>query len=64
MRASRLRIYETHVYDPAADFADRFETPSQTLPVIIGEFGPAGGYMSEADCTTLMDSADTLQYRG
>lgn len=54
-------VYETHVYDAAADFADRFETPSQTLPVIIGEFGPASGYMSEADCTALMDSADSLQ---
>lgn len=54
-------VYETHVYDPAADFADRFETPSQTLPVIIGEFGPASGYMTEADGTTLMGSADALQ---
>jgi hypothetical protein len=35
--------------------------PSQTLPVIIGEFGPADSYMSEADCTELMDQADPLQ---
>ncbi|MFH2010825.1 MAG: cellulase family glycosylhydrolase [bacterium] len=53
--------YETHVYDPTADFADRFETPSQTLPVVIGEYGPASGYMDLVDCQNLMDSADTLQ---
>ncbi len=54
-------VYETHVYDPASEFSSLFETPSETLPVIIGEFGPASSYMTEADCTTLMNSADTLQ---
>jgi Cellulase (glycosyl hydrolase family 5) len=33
--------YEVHVYDPATDFAALFETAAQTLPVIIGEFGPS-----------------------
>ena len=53
--------YETHVYDASSEFADRFETPSQTLPVIIGEFGPASGYMTLPDCQALVDSAETLQ---
>jgi endoglucanase len=48
--------YETHVYNPPSDFADLFETPSATLPVVIGEFGPAN--MSEGDCAALMESAE------
>ena len=39
--------YETHVYDPSSTFAARFENPSATIPVIIGEFGPAAGYMTD-----------------
>jgi hypothetical protein len=27
------------------------------LPVIIGEFGPAAGYMTEANCTEMMTRA-------
>jgi hypothetical protein len=50
--------YETHVYDPQSTFAARFEIPSQTLPVIIGEFGPAAGYMTEEDTAALMVSAE------
>jgi endoglucanase len=50
-------VYEAHVYDPASDFQTLFIGPSQTLPVIIGEFGPAEGYMTLADCETLMDEA-------
>lgn len=50
-------IYETHVYDPPSQFPALFENPSQTLPVIIGEFGPASGYMTQADCVTLMQRA-------
>jgi endoglucanase len=49
--------YETHVYDPAANFAARFENPSATLPVIIGEFGPAGG-MTTTDTAELMVRAE------
>jgi len=48
--------YETHVYDPPTRFAELFEAPSATLPVVIGEFGPNG--MSQADCGTLMASAE------
>jgi|GEM_PF-992531 len=54
-------IYETHVYDPIANFGALFEQPAQTLPVIIGEFGPASGYMTEADCTQLMTRARALE---
>ncbi|MDP1827997.1 MAG: cellulase family glycosylhydrolase [Archangium sp.] len=50
-------IYETHVYDPPSQFAALFEIPSQTLPVIIGEFGPASGYMTQADAVSLMQRA-------
>ncbi len=51
-------VYETHVYDPASSFAELFETPAQTLPVVIGEFGPADGAMTMADCVALMDRAE------
>jgi endoglucanase len=53
--------YEVHVYDPASSFSSEWETPAQTLPVIIGEFGPASGYMTESDCSTLMSAADSAQ---
>ncbi|MFZ9889114.1 MAG: cellulase family glycosylhydrolase [Myxococcota bacterium] len=48
--------YEVHVYDPQSTFAERFINPSATLPVIIGEYGPAHG-MSMNDCAVLMQSA-------
>ena len=50
-------VYETHVYDAPSEYASEFEIPSQTLPVIIGEFGPANGYMTEANCTEMMTRA-------
>jgi endoglucanase len=54
--------YEVHVYDPADQFAVRFEDPSATLPVVIGEFGPTDlGPMTEDDCRTLMQSARSLE---
>lgn len=43
----------------ASQFDTLFVQPSQTLPVIIGEFGPAGT-MSRADAQTLMDQAEAL----
>lgn len=53
-------LYETHVYDPASQFAALFENPARTLPVIIGEFGPASGLMSENDCLQLMQRARAI----
>jgi hypothetical protein len=32
--------------------------PAKTLPVIIGELGPAQGYMTLDDCEQLMDLAE------
>src|SRR5258707_13407666 len=49
--------YEVHVYDPVANFAAEWVTPARTLPVVIGEYGPAAGYMTEADCMSLMQMA-------
>ncbi|MBU1241004.1 glycoside hydrolase family 5 protein, partial [Myxococcota bacterium] len=53
--------YETHVYNPEEDFYSQFELPSETLPVVIGEFGPAEGYMTTDDCQALITAAATLQ---
>jgi hypothetical protein len=50
-------VYETHVYDPATGFQTLFIGPAQTLPVIIGEFGPVDGSMTLADCEELMVQA-------
>ena len=46
--------YETHIYDPASQFAKLFENPSKTLPVIIGEFG-------EQDVDELMQRAEAAE---
>lgn len=48
--------YEVHVYNSEADFQDLWIGPAQTLPVVIGEFGPGGG-MTEADSAALLDAA-------
>jgi endoglucanase len=55
-------VYETHVYDPQADFPGLFENPAKTLPVIIGEFGPvdwAGMFLP--DTQALMTRAEAIQ---
>lgn len=53
--------YEVHVYDPVSSFGTLFERFASTLPIIIGEFGPMTGSMTQADCTTLMDRAQALE---
>jgi endoglucanase len=53
--------YETHVYDHPDQFSVLFEQPAQTLPVIIGEYGPANGFMTEADCSELITRARAAQ---
>jgi Cellulase (glycosyl hydrolase family 5) len=54
-------VYETHPYDSSGAFQARFIGPSQKLPVIIGEFGPVSGNMTEEDTLQLMVQADSLQ---
>lgn len=54
-------IYEVHIYDPASEFKTMFEDPSLLIPVIIGEFGPANGYMTMEDSKTLMLRAELLK---
>jgi hypothetical protein len=49
--------YEVHVYDHEARFDDVFIKSAETLPVIIGEFGPVNGMMSLEDCSRLLDAA-------
>jgi len=57
--------YETHCYDHEDKFAERFIAPSEDIPVVIGEFGPAtiGGnlYMTLEECQLMMDEAEDLQ---
>ncbi len=50
--------YEVHVYDPASELQARFGDPSNTLPVIIGEFGPWDPYMDLQDTQELIRQAD------
>lgn len=53
-------VYETHPYNPAADYEALFVAPSRTLPVLLGEFGPVDGYQTPADCEALMQQAAQL----
>ena len=54
-------VYETHVYNPASDFASLVTTPAQTLPIIIGEFGPFPDMMTLQDTQQLITLADSLK---
>jgi endoglucanase len=51
-------IYETHPYNPPADWTSLVVTPAQSLPLIIGEFGPVTGTMTVTDCGNLMVLAE------
>lgn len=55
--------YETHSYLKPSEFDQIWAIPSDTLPVIIGEFGPAdlgdGTTMTLADTSVMMDEAET-----
>lgn len=44
--------YEVHPYNPKSDFDALVTQPAQHLPIIIGEYGPAGS-MTEADVQAL-----------
>ena len=53
--------YETHIYNSPADFASLLlVSPTRTIPVILGEFGPINDQWNQAtvsDMQTLMDMA-------
>lgn len=58
-------VYEVHVYDPEANFNSMVTVPAQTLPVVIGEFGPVsnpniGVNMTLNDCQALVNLANSL----
>jgi len=48
--------YEVHPYNPSSDFDALIVQPSQTLPIIIGEYGPAGS-MTDNDIRALWTTA-------
>lgn len=50
--------YEVHPYNAATDFDALLVQPGRTLPIIIGEYGPAGS-MTDADIRTLWTVAQT-----
>jgi hypothetical protein len=52
-------VYETHIYNPEADFDALLSRPAQVLPVVVGEFGPIAD-MSLADCEALVARAEHL----
>lgn len=55
-------VYETHVYNPQADWQAMFIDPAASIPVIIGEYGPDGTYMKTiADAQALQAQAEQLE---
>jgi len=54
-------IYETHVYNHTFEWQSLFISPSSFLPMIIGEYGPATGYMTLEDSKGLMVKAEELE---
>lgn len=53
-------VYETHAYAKPSDWKVQFTDPAKTLPVIIGEFGPDGTYMTMDTAKQLMPAAEQL----
>jgi hypothetical protein len=52
--------YEVHPYNPASDFDALIVQPSHTLPILIGEYGPAEG-MTTSDIQMLWTVAQANQ---
>ena len=53
-------VYEEHFYDPASLLQTQLVEPAETLPVIVGEFGPADrtlATMTLPDCVQLLAAA-------
>lgn len=53
-------IYETHVYNHSDEWTRLMDTPAASLPLIVGEFGPDGTYMSQAESAAFMPYAEAL----
>lgn len=52
--------YEIHPYNTAADFDSLITQPAKTLPIIIGEYGPAG-VMMNSDIQTMWQVAQASE---
>ena len=52
--------YEVHAYNPQEDFEDLVRIPSQTLPILIGEYGPSQ-YSDNADIQALWTLCKSLE---
>lgn len=50
--------YEVHPYNPKADFDKLLVQPGKVLPIVIGEYGPAGS-MTESDVRALWTLAQS-----
>ena len=56
-------IYETQIFEAQSQFDQRLVSPAQTLPVIIGAFGPsevAPRIMTQVDALALIQEAERL----
>ena len=56
-------VYETQIFEAQAQFDQRLVSPAQSLPVIIGAFGPsevAPRLMTQADALALVQEAERL----
>jgi endoglucanase len=54
-------LYETHIFNPRADLSRLLTTPAQSLPTVVGAFGPAATpqrSMSLEDAQALMAEAE------
>jgi hypothetical protein len=51
--------YEVHPYNPEQDFDALLRQPKQTLPLIVGEYGPTA-YSTEADIRALWELCQDL----
>lgn len=58
--AAEKIIYECHFYNSMGDFERLVRTPKQSLPVVVGEVGPASGYMTLAECRSFLEQCEAL----
>jgi endoglucanase len=53
--------YEVHVYNPQTDFDHLLTEPSMTLPILVGEYGPADGQMTDDDIRAMWTKCQQLE---